>query len=64
MSLVTAVAVEELLQESPVQTSVHGELQEHRLGARVRSRFTAAQSQEELDKPDRDTYTSQTFLMV
>lgn len=64
VSCVTAVTVEELLQESPVQTSIHGELQEHRLGAWVRSRFTTAQSQEELDKPDQDTYTSPTFLMV
>lgn len=51
--LVTAVAVQELLKQSPAQPSIHGELQEHRLGARIRGRFPAAQPQEELDEPDR-----------
>lgn len=50
-SLVAAVAEEKFLEESPSETSVHRELQQDRLGARVWSRLSTAETKEELDKP-------------
>lgn len=50
-SLVAAVAKEELLQETPAETAVHGELQQDGLGARVRRCLATAQTQEELNEP-------------
>lgn len=50
-SLVTVVAEEKFLEEPPGETSIHRELQQDRLGARVRSRLPTAKTEEELDEP-------------
>lgn len=51
-SLITVVAKEKFLEEAPGKTSVHRELQQNWLGARVWSRLTTAKTQEELNKPE------------
>lgn len=51
-SLITAVAEEKFLQEPPGQTSIHRELQQDWLRARVRGCFTTTEAQEELNKPE------------
>lgn len=50
-SLITAVAEKKLLEEPPRKSSVHGKLEQNWLGARVRSSLTAAETEEELNKP-------------
>lgn len=52
-SLVAAVAEEKFLEEAPSETSVHRELQQNWLGARVRGCLATAETEEELNKPAR-----------
>lgn len=54
--LIAAVAEKKFLEEAPAETPVHWELQQDRLGARVRSRLTTAKTEEELNKPAEYSY--------
>ena len=49
--VVGSLSEQEVLEQAPGQPAVHGELEEHGLGARVWRRLPTAQTQEELDKP-------------